>query len=256
MIAATDVSMEYPEPKRYREYLLAPFSRRKRNRALSLVSFAIEKGERVGFLGPNGAGKTTLLKLIGGLLLPSSGQITVDGFDTQKHNDEVRAACSLVINEERSFYWRLTGIQNLEFFGTLQNLTGTRLKNRIREALGIVGLTENANRLVGSYSTGMKQRLAIARGLLTDSSVLILDEPSRALDPQGAEELRYLILETLHNNLEKTLLISTHRLDEAQVLCSRLCILSCGAMKADEGLDAIKVRYPRLIDYYREKVAG
>ncbi len=255
VITVEDVSMHYPVPRRYREYLLRPFAGRTMSRALTNVSLSVAQGERVGFLGPNGAGKTTLLKLIKGLLLPSSGRITVNGCDTLTRNDEVRALCSLVVNEERSFYWRLTGEENLEFYGVLENLTGRRLKKRIAEVLDLVGLAPKATQRVGTYSTGMRQRLAIARGLLTDASVLILDEPTRALDPEAAEELVRLILDTLHADLAKTLLIATHRLEEARILCNRLCVLSVGTLTADESMDRVAATYPALLDFYREAVA-
>lgn len=175
---------------------------------------------------------------------------------TVRDNDGVRAACSLVMNEERSFYWRLTGTQNLEFLGVLQNLTGARLGKRIRDVLEIVGLTKSAEQRVGTYSAGMRQRLAIARGLLADSPVLILDEPTRALDPQAADELVRFLLETLHGDLRKTLLVSTHRLEEARVLCGRLCVLSHGELKADGNLSDIEAAHPGLMQFYRETVSS
>ena len=251
MIRAAGVVMNYPQPRRYRDFVLRPFGGREMNTALSGVSLEIGRGERVGFLGPNGAGKTTFLKLVSGLLLPSAGTIEVNGHDSLGENDGVRASCSMVMNEERSFYWRLTGVQNLEFFGVLQNLTGRLLRERIERAVEVVGLSDSAEMRVGGYSSGMKQRLAIARGLLSDSEVLILDEPTRALDPRGAEELTDLILNTLHTDLEKTLLISTHRLDEARLLCGRLCVLSRGILRADSPMNDIDASFPNLGDFYR-----
>ena len=124
MIEVDAVTMGYPKPRRYRDLVLRPFGARDQVVALRDVSVAVQGGERVGFLGPNGAGKTTLLKLIAGLLLPSHGTVAVNGHDSNRDNDGVRASCSLVMNEERSFYWRLSGRQNLEFFGALQNLRG------------------------------------------------------------------------------------------------------------------------------------
>jgi ABC-2 type transport system ATP-binding protein len=222
--------------------------------ALKGVNLEIRPGERVGFLGPNGAGKTTLLKLVAGLLLPGSGSVVIDGADTIRENNRARKSSSLVMNEERSFYWRLTGRQNLEFFGALENLSGQRLKTRIQELLDLVGLGGSADKRVGTYSSGMKQRLAIARGLLSDPEILILDEPSRALDPEAAEELISLVLTTLHRDLSKTLLIATHRLDEARILCDRLCVLSRGSLTADTDLEAVLQNWGNLLDFYQEKV--
>ncbi|WP_319562175.1 ABC transporter ATP-binding protein [Marispirochaeta sp.] len=254
MIRVNQLDMRFPLAKRYREYLLKPFQSPRMITALQGVTLEIRQGERVGFLGPNGAGKTTLLKLIAGLLLPGSGSVVIKGFNTTTDNNRARKNSSLVINEERSFYWRLTGRQNLEFFGALENLSGRILRSRVQESLELVGLINAADKRVGTYSSGMKQRLAIARGLLSDPEILILDEPSRALDPEGAQELSRLILTTLHQDLSKTLLIATHRLEEARDLCDRLCVLSHGSLTADASLESVQKKWGSLLEFYREKV--
>lgn len=254
MIRVNRLDMHFPMPRRYREYLLKPFQGPRMITALQGVNLVIHPGERVGFLGPNGAGKTTLLKLIAGLLLPGSGTVEVDGADTTRDNNRARKSSSLVMNEERSFYWRLTGRQNLEFFGALENLSGPILRTRVKELLDLVGLGNSADKRVGAYSSGMKQRLAIARGLLSDPEILILDEPSRALDPEAAEEMINLVLSTLHGNLSKTLLIATHRLDEAEILCDRLCVLSHGSLTADTDLDTVRRDWGNLLEFYQAKV--
>ena len=158
LIVIEDVSMAYPLPLRYREMLRGPFSRRRTKIALHDIDLTVRKGERVGFLGPNGAGKTTLLKLIGGLLLPSRGTVSVNGCDTRTQGMEARKRVALVMNEERSFYWRLSGKENLEFFGALQNLHGPELRKRIDAVLELVGLRDAQKNLVGTYSSGMRTR--------------------------------------------------------------------------------------------------
>ena len=174
MISLREATMMYPVPKRYREYLMHPFRSRRRVLALARIGLDIQMGDCLGLLGPNGAGKTTLLKLIGGLLYPTSGVVLIDGFDTAKKNSYARRKISFVINEERSFYWRLTAVQNLEFFGVLDNLSGDTLKRRIASLLEIVGLENAGAKRVSDYSSGMKQRLAIARAMLADPDVLLL----------------------------------------------------------------------------------
>lgn len=255
MIKVSGVSMVYPVPKRYREMLLKPFSPRKRKRALESVNLEIKRGERVAFLGPNGAGKTTLLKLIAGLLLPTEGTVSIDGSDTVLHNAAARRPVSLVLNEERSFYWRLTGMENLEFFGALEGLRGSALSKKISEVVEVTSLGDAADRQVGGYSSGMRQKLAMARGLLADPDILILDEPTRALDPIAAAEMATFLVETLHKQLDKCLLIATHRLDEASALCDRLCVLSGGRIRADRSLASVQSEYSDLLDFYTNGVA-
>ena len=214
-ISVRDVAMRFPIVKRYRELALHPFRARRVFTALSGANLEVEKGDRIAVMGPNGAGKTTLLKLIGGLLLPSAGDIVVNGFSTVHHNTAARKSVGFVLNEERSFFWRLSAMENLEFFGALDNLYGAGLRDRIRELISLVGLEKAADKPISGFSSGMKQRLALARGLIAEPEVLILDEPTRALDPVACEELIELIMSRIYRNSSKTLLIATHRLEEA-----------------------------------------
>jgi ABC-2 type transport system ATP-binding protein len=254
MITLDNVTMQYPIPRRMREYVLHPFSKHSRFTALNAVSLRIEDGERIAFLGPNGAGKTSLLKLIGGILLPTRGTVVVNGFDTLRDNTAAKKRVGLVFNEERSFYWRLTGLQNLEFFGAIDNLSGTKLRERIRELISLVGLEGHSSKPVGGYSSGMKQRLAIARGLISDPDILILDEPTRTLDPIAADTLIDLIINRIHSDMRKTLLIATHQLEKAPALCEKICIINNGRIAAFTGLSEI-VRKESLSDYYRRSIS-
>src|SRR3954471_22440686 len=156
LVTANGVSMRFPMIKRYRELALHPLRPRRVFTALNGVTLEIQRGDRIAVLGPNGAGKTTLLKLIGGLLLPTDGQVVVNGFDTLHHNTAARKSVGFVMNEERSFFWRLSAIQNMEFFGALDNLTGDILRERCRELIRFVGLEEHADKAVSTYSSGMK----------------------------------------------------------------------------------------------------
>lgn len=251
MIQITNLSMQYPIEKRYVEYLLNPFSIKKFT-ALNNVSLRINQGDRVAFLGPNGAGKTTLLKLIGGLLYPTKGTLNIHGYDIVKHNQKARKNVGFVLNEERSFYWRLTGKQNLEFFGSLNNYFGEELQNKISNLIHLVGLSkEDALKRVATYSSGMKQRLAIARGLLTDPEILILDEPTRTIDPISAEELRQIILNRIHEDKKRTLLIATHSLEEARFLCDKVCIQDKGKIVTFQSMDQINADFKTLSECYK-----
>lgn len=255
MISIRNVSMQYPVPKRYREYLFHPFGPRKKYPALSNVSLQIEKGSKIALLGANGAGKTTLLKLVGGLLYPAEGEIWVNGYNTATHNVEARRSVGFVLNEERSFYWRLTGFQNLEFFGALDNLRGKILTEKIRRLIRLVDLEEAAHRIVAGYSSGMKQRLAIARGLLSDPEILILDEPTRALDPVAAEEIKALIINRVHQQENRTLLIATHRFDEAEELCDQVCVMAKGHVLDHCDIGDTRLGHNSLFQFYTHTIS-
>lgn len=244
--------MRYPIPKRYRQYIFHPFKKNGSLTAVNNINLSISKGDCLGLLGSNGAGKTTLLKSIGGLLYPSEGSVSVNGYDTIRHNSEVRKNVGFVLNEDRSFYWRLTGIQNLEFFGTLDNLSGRHLGNRIKELLELVGLEFAVNKRVSDYSSGMRQRLAIARGLLADPEILILDEPTKTLDPLGAEHLRDLISKSIHSEKNKTLILATHKIEEAEMLCNKICIMKDGHIVALASMDEISCTSEGLSGYYKK----
>jgi ABC-2 type transport system ATP-binding protein len=254
IISVRDVTMRFPIAKRYRELTLHPFRARRVATALNGVTFEVEKGDRIAVMGPNGAGKTTLLKLIGGLLLPSEGDIAVNGLSTVRHNTAARKSVGFVFNEERSFYWRLTGVQNLEFFGALDNLWGADLRDRIHQLIKLVGLEDAAGKPVATYSLGMKQRLALARGLIAEPEVLILDEPTRALDPVACDELTELILSRIHSDSRKTLLIATHRLEDATRLCNKVMVLYGGRLTAFGRLEDLAAGQITLSQFYRRNV--
>ena len=247
--------MRFPIAKRYRELALHPFRPRRVCVALSGATLEVDKGDRIAVMGPNGAGKTTLLKLIGGLLLPSEGEVVVNGFNTNHQNTAARRSVGFVLNEERSFFWRLTGAQNLEFFGALDNLWGADLQVRIRELIGLVGLGSAADRPISAYSSGMKQRLALARGLMAEPDVLILDEPTRALDPVACDELVDLILGQISTRSGKTLLIATHRPEEALRLCNKVMIVNQGRLTAFDHIADLAADGITLTQYYRQSLA-
>jgi ABC-2 type transport system ATP-binding protein len=255
IISIRDVTMRFPIAKRYRDWLLTPFSPRKVSTALERTTLGVQAGDRIAVMGPNGAGKTTLLRLMGGLLLPTEGEIIVNGFSTLRHNSAARKSVGFVLNEERSFFWRLTGVQNLEFFGALDNLWGAVLRDRIRELISLVGLEGAAGRPVAAYSSGMKQRLALARGLIAEPEVLILDEPTRALDPIACDEIVELIMGRIYQGSRKTLLIATHRMEEAMKLCNKVAVINGGQLKAFDSIADLTADRVTLSQYYRRSLA-
>ncbi len=255
MISIQQASVRYPLPKRYRDYAIKPFSRRRRLTALNEVTLEMPTGNRVALLGPNGAGKTTLLKLIGGLLLPTQGKVLVNGRDTERHNRAVRRTVGFVLSDERSFFWRLTGMQNMEFFGSLNNIFGQDLRERCQRLIEFVGLQDAADMRVSNYSTGMKQLLAIARGLIAEPEILILDEPTRALDPVIADEVVKFLVGKIHADEEKSLLIATHRLEDVRRLCDQILIFGKGQVLSNIRLKELDQQGISLEDHYRQTVA-
>jgi ABC-2 type transport system ATP-binding protein len=200
--------------------------------ALRDVSLTVREGEIFGLIGPNGAGKTTLTKIIATLVQPTSGSVTVKGFDSVRDAERVRAQVGLATAEERSFYWRLTGRQNLIFFARLYGMEEGPARRRIEELLSLFELEDNGRRRFGELSTGNKQRLAVARALLPNPPVLLLDEPTRSLDPLAAARLRSIIGQLVKVHPPVSILLTSHNLSEVEELCARVAIISKGQIRA------------------------
>ncbi len=219
-----------------------PFARLKRRlrrksstppvEALRDVSFAVGAGEVFGLIGRNGAGKTTLAKIIATLVQPTSGTVTVCGFDSVRDEATVRAQVGLASAEERTFYWRLTVEQNLLFFARLYGMTDRRARARISELLARFELEPLARRRFGELSTGNKQRMAVARALLDQPPVLLLDEPTRSLDPLAAASMRARISSLARDTPPATVLLTSHNLAEIEELCARVAVISRGTIRA------------------------
>ncbi|MBU1627111.1 ABC transporter ATP-binding protein [bacterium] len=221
----------YPVPRRYSEMILHPFSFKK-VLAVDGISIDIEQNEIFGLLGPNGAGKTTLIKMLVGLVFPTSGFAEICGIDIVKNLDQAKLKVGCVLSEERSFFWRLTGRQNLEFFATLYNLNKNVAKARIDYLFELVDLRNKENEQFMSYSTGMKQKMAIARGLLINPEILFMDEPTKSLDPYMASKLRNFVKDEIVVKLGKTVFLATHNLQDVEDMCTKIAIISKGKIKA------------------------
>ena len=231
MIEIRNVTKVFSLRKGLFEAISHPFRENRKVLALDSVNLKIEKGEIFALLGPNGAGKTTLIKILSTLILPNEGDIKISGYDIKTHENEAKSKIGLVTGEERSLYWRLTGRQNLEFFGAMYDLTKNEIKNRIKninEALEI----DDLDKPFENYSTGMKQRIALARCLISNPEVIFMDEPTKSLDPGSANKFRAFIKERLVHKLGKTVFFTTHQTDEAQELADRIAIISQGRIKA------------------------
>jgi ABC-2 type transport system ATP-binding protein len=208
--------------------------------ALTDVSFRLYPGETLGLLGPNGAGKTTLLKIIATLLAPTSGRVLINGVDVKKDSIGARRSLGMISSDERSFYWRLTGRQNLNFFAALYRIPERVAKERIAALLEVLGLTYAADRKFHGYSSGMKQKLAIARGLMNEPHVVLYDEPTRALDPLSAQQIRRWIQENQVRASHQAHLLATNQLYEAEQLCQRVMIVNRGSIIAYGTIDEIR----------------
>jgi ABC-2 type transport system ATP-binding protein len=227
----------FPRTSGYRDLL--PFRKKQLVTAVEDVCLDIKEGEFFGLLGPNGAGKTTLIKLLCSLVLPTSGTAQVFGFDILKQEQAVKKLVGLVSAEERSFYWRLTGQENLQFFAALYHLGPHQSQQRIAQLLKLVGLDQEADVRFLNYSTGMRQKLAIARGLLSEPKVLFVDEPTRSLDPISAQSVRAFLKEkSLTGKI--TVILATHNLNEAEQLCDRLAIMSHGKVIASGNVKELR----------------
>ena len=194
------------------------------------IDLAVRRGEVLGLLGPNGAGKTTTVRMLTALIEPSEGTATVDGFDVRDAPDEVRTRVG-ILTETPGLYDKLPAIANLDFFGRLHSLDAPVRAERIERYLRLFGLWDRRDDVAGTFSKGMKQKLAIARALLHDPSVVFLDEPTAALDPEAAFIVREAI-ETLRR-AGRTIVLATHNLDEADRLCDRIAFVRGGLVRVD-----------------------
>ena len=204
-------------------------ARRGGTTAVNDVNLTVQAGELFGLLGPNGAGKTTLVKILCTLIRPSSGTANIAGYPMAE-SGQIRQHVGLVVTDERSFYWRLTARQNLKFFATLYGLSGQEAEDRILTVLESVDLLADAERPFSNFSSGMKQRLAIARSLLHLPQILFLDEPSRSLDPVATIRLHNLVLDLMARHT-MTIFLITHDLLEAEKLCDRVAVMHEGQIK-------------------------
>ena len=207
-------------------------------RAVDGIDLAVDEGEIFGVLGPNGAGKTTTLKMLATLLEPTSGEARVLGIDVRARPRDVRARLGAMLSGERSLYWKLTGRENLEYFAALYHVPPRQMRARIDGALDAVHLADRADDYVERYSTGMRQRLALARALLPDPPLLILDEPTVGLDPQASRDLRERVRELRRQG--RTVLLTTHYMEEADQLCDRVAIIDHGRIVALDTPAALK----------------
>ena len=201
-------------------------------RAVDDISFSVKSGEIVGFLGPNGAGKSTTMKIATCYLPPSSGQVTVSGFDVEENPVEVRRHVGY-LPEHNPLYLDMYVKEYLQFIGSLHNLKGSALEKRVQEMVNLVGLQREQGKKIGALSKGYRQRVGLAQALVHNPDVLILDEPTTGLDPNQIQEIRTVIRNI---GREKTVIFSTHIMQEVAAICDRVVIINRGKLVADSSV--------------------
>jgi len=201
---------------------------------LKNISFTVEPGDIFGYLGPNGAGKTTTIRVILGLFSPNSGKVSILGEDVSR--DEIRAKVGFVL-EADGLYDNLTAYENLDYYCQLYDVP--QAKDKIEEMLRLVDLLDRALDKVAAYSKGMRQKLALARAMVHEPELLILDEPTAGVDPSGQIEVRDIILNMAHKR-GKTIFLSSHNLDEVQRICNRIALIDKGEIKIYGELEKLR----------------
>ena len=230
-IRIAGLSKSFPERRPWFEMLRHPLGARHVN-VVQNVCCEIRTGEFFGLLGPNGAGKTTLFKMLMATTTPNAGTATILGHDVIEEPAKVRRLVGCVLATDRSLYWRLSAAENLKLFTALHGMRGPSARRRIDEVLEAVDLTDSGLKIVATFSTGMKQRLLIARALLAHPKILLLDEPTRSLDPISARSFREFLRTEIVDRQGCTVMLATHNSEEAMELCDRVAILDRGKLLA------------------------
>jgi ABC-2 type transport system ATP-binding protein len=206
---------------------------------LKNVNLTVKQGDIFGYLGPNGAGKTTTIRILLGLMKADSGKVAIGGQDVQV--DKVRQKIGFVL-ETDGLYDNMTAVDNLIYYARLYDVP--QPVEKINRSINLVGLGDRAEDKVGAYSKGMRQRLALARAMVHDPEVLVLDEPTSGVDPNGQIEIRQIMLDMIHK-AGKTILLSSHNLDEVQRICSRIALIHKGQIHLQGELDALQKQMSR-----------
>ena len=226
MILCENLVKDYPKQRTFRDVLRYPLAR-PQQRVLDGINLQVGNGELVGLLGANGTGKTTLLKIIGSLIQATAGRVEVMGRDAWKQSEHVKELVGFVFCDNRSFYLRLTGRENLIFFAALQRCYGRTADNRVSEVLQVVDLEHVASKAYMHYSTGMRQRLSVARALLSNPPLMLMDEPTNGMDPVTTRKI-WAFIRTQLIGQGRTVLLATNRMEEAEALCDKVVVLEKG----------------------------
>lgn len=226
--------------KIYRVPSVLPWKPTKRTNALTDVSFSCPAGRITCLLGPNGAGKTTVIKILAGLIRPDAGEVEILDAPLNQHDPRFRSKIGFVVANERSIYWRLTGRQNINFFASLHGFSGKAKKLQVIGVLADVELEEEADKPVRLYSSGMKQRLILARALLGRPEVFLMDEPTNHLDPGAKARMHRFIMDKLVGERGATILLCTNDLAESQEISDHLVLINQGTVVSEGSLAELR----------------
>ena len=204
-------------------------------KALADVSFCVEEGELFGVIGPNGAGKSTLVKCLATVLTPTSGRVNILGFDTVKDSRKVRRAVAVARSGGWvGFDYELSVLHNLMFWGVIAGVPRDKVRAAAVAALEALGIADKSEESPGALSSGMRQKMVLAKGLVSDAAVFLLDEPTSGLDPKSAYEIRALVKYTLNRQAHKTVVYTSHNLQDVESMCDRVCLLENGRISLIE----------------------
>ena len=238
----TGLVKDYPKGRSPWDAIRHPFAR-PRERVLDGLDIEVREGALCALLGPNGAGKSTLLRIITGIVAPTHGTVEVFGAPQNILGQRLHEKVGLVVGDERSFYVRLTAAQNLAFFAAMHGLFGRAQDDRVRRALNLLELSPQADKPFSDLSGGMKQRLALARGLLADPQVLLFDEITRGLDVGQAGRFRRLVRERLVGEMKKTIVFATHNIEEVREVADHVILICKGRLAAQGTLDEVTPQF-------------
>jgi ABC-2 type transport system ATP-binding protein len=226
-IAVSSLEKFFPPARSGWRALLQPVAR-PTECALAGISFSVDSGEAVAIVGPNGAGKSTLLRILATLIIPTRGTASIASHDVEQSSAAARRQLGYHTGGDEGFYGRLSARENLSFFAAMNNISPADIRTRIASTAERMGLTADLDRQVRTFSTGMSHRLGLARALLHQPAVLLLDEPTRSLDPLAAADFRRLIKDDLVRRLGTTLLFASHTLSEVEEVADRVLVLDQG----------------------------
>jgi ABC-2 type transport system ATP-binding protein len=228
VIEVRNINKSFRVQRPLMSWILSGFSRQKRIQALENVSFTVTGAQILAVAGPNGAGKTTLLRILADLLEPEGGSVRLCGQNMNGDMTQIRRRIGYISSDERSFFWRLSGRQNLEFFASLYRMSRNRTEKKIDEMLELFGLKRKSEQLFRDYSAGTRKKFAIIRGLLHEPQILLLDEVTNSLDRDSASLVKHLIRSYISKNQNRAAVWSTHRMEEIREMCDRLLTIERG----------------------------